>query len=119
GFEGDGPGDLGGPLLEHGLIALHCVDAVLARAVGPVGEGDAGAFDGGLDLGRRGGLAEPVDFAGGGIDRLELGHGVQIGSQVFTRTSSPAFTLRASAVSRLRMTASPSTAARWRTARKS
>jgi hypothetical protein len=69
----------GARLLEHGLIAFHRVDAVLTRAVGPVGEGGAGALDGGgLDLvpGRR--LALPDGFAGGGVDGGEMGHGTPL-----------------------------------------
>ena len=95
GLAGDGLGDLGRAVLQHGLIAFDGVDPLLARAVGPVREGDAGGVDGGLDLGGRGGLALPVDGFGGGIGGFEHGHGTETplipakaGTQIFGRSLS-------------------------------
>src|SRR5690606_9561695 len=74
GLSGDGLGHFGGALFQDGLIAFHRVDAVLARAVGPGGEGGAGGLDGGADLLDGGGFAFPDGFAGGGVGGGEVGH---------------------------------------------
>jgi hypothetical protein len=78
GLAADGLGHLGRAALERGLIALHRVDPVLTRAVGPVGEGGAGGLDGGGGVSRGGGLALPDGFAGGGVGRGEMGHGIAL-----------------------------------------
>ena len=109
GLSGDGLGHGRGAGLQHRLIAFDRIDPVMPRAIRPVGEGGAGAIGSGLDLGTRGGGTFPDGFSGGGVDGFEMGHSV---THVFTRTMSPVFTRRTSAVSAVRVTISPSIDAR-------